>query len=132
MLLKIVLILRTVACVIDILLALALSLFALTFVRFSEGGREVAPVMLAIVWGYAIPNFCALISKSRLWRILWSVPAVLGNLGALWLAGRLLFELAEPLPMVAGQYLLILVFLNVPGIFLRPPPMTRNAMQESV
>ncbi len=115
-------ILRTVACVMDILFALVLSILVLLFVLPWEGGPQAAPGMLAIVWGYAIPNLGALISKSRLWRIVWSLPAVLGNLGALWVAGRLFSDLADPISAAVCKFLLMLVLLNAPVMFLRPLP----------
>jgi hypothetical protein len=110
---------------VDILLALALSVLVYFFVSLSEGGPQATLVMLAIVWGYAITNIGAHISESHLWRIVWSVPAVLGNLWALWEAGRLILYLLgdlDPIVVVVCLALLMLVLLNAPVMFLRPLP----------
>ena len=115
-------ILRKAACIVDILLALALSILVLLFVLPWEGGPQATPIMLAIVWGYAIPNLGALISESRRWRIVWSVPAVLGNLGSLGFACSLLLDLADPISAVVCLALLMLVLLNSVAIFQMPLP----------
>jgi hypothetical protein len=110
---------------VDIFLALALSVLVFVFVSPWEGGRQATLYMLAIVWGYAIANIGALISESRLWRIMWSVPAVLVNLGALWIARCLLLEFLidlDPIPVVVCLALLVLVLLNALVMFLRPLP----------
>jgi len=76
--------------------------------------------MLAIVWGYAIPNLGAIISESRRWRIVWTVLAILGNLGFLWFGGSLLFDLADPFSAVFCLTFLMLVLLNTLAILSRP------------
>ena len=105
-------VLRVAACVLNILYASVACVFVVEFVLPWEGGPQFAAIVLSFTWGYALANLGAVLSKSRRWRIVWAVPAGLGNVGYLIFAFTLLGDLADPISAVHCACLLILVVLN--------------------
>jgi len=92
----------------NIVLAVAAVFFCLYFVIPWEGGCQAALPILLITWGYASFNIGAIIAKSKVWHIAWTIPAALANLAYLVFG----VILSVDLPAVLCLIVLLLITIN--------------------